>query len=157
MGLPLGGIGPLVVPPALILSALSFFVLGDPVWHFQGLWARAGAVAGSLLIFWGGCLWFRAVFLCRMVRCVRQGILMTSGAYAAVRNPLYTAFLLISTGGIFIGGCIPFLAVPLLYWGVLTLLLPVTEERWLREAFGRRYDDYCRSVPRCIPRFPRLF
>ena len=31
--------------------------------------------------------------------------------------------------------------------------LVVTEEKWLRDLYGKQYEDYCNRVNRCIPWF----
>ncbi|MGD1106777.1 MAG: isoprenylcysteine carboxylmethyltransferase family protein [Terracidiphilus sp.] len=77
--------------------------------------------------------------------------LTVTGPYAYTRNPLYLGSTLIAGG----------FAVALLSWPVALLLaagfaaiyVPViaSEERFLRATFPK-FDGYCRSVPRFIPR-----
>ncbi len=77
--------------------------------------------------------------------------LTVTGPYAYTRNPLYLGSTLIAAG----------FAVALLSWPVALLLaagfaaiyIPViaSEERFLRATFPE-FDEYCRSVPRFIPR-----
>lgn len=77
--------------------------------------------------------------------------LSVTGPYAYTRNPLYLGSTLIAAG----------FAVALLSWPLALLLavgfaaiyIPViaSEEQFLRTAFPG-FDDYCRSVPRFIPR-----
>jgi hypothetical protein len=74
-----------------------------------------------------------------------------TGPYAHTRNPLYLGSMLIAAG----------FAVALLSWPVALVLaagfpviyIPViaAEERFLRAAFPG-FEDYCRRVPRLIPR-----
>ena len=33
------------------------------------------------------------------------------------------------------------------------IVLVVTEEKWLRDLYGKQYEDYCNRVNRCIPWF----
>ncbi len=79
------------------------------------------------------------------------GRLLTEGIYAHTRNPRYLDIMIGLAGWSLI---INFHSI---YW--LTLgsiaglyLVALLEERELRERFGRAYDEYCRSVPRFIPR-----
>jgi len=79
------------------------------------------------------------------------------GPYRFVRNPIYLA------------GISLFWGVGLLYapWRVADLAGPAVllvffhlrvirwEEPALRNRFGERYDDYCRRVPRWLPRLAR--
>jgi protein-S-isoprenylcysteine O-methyltransferase Ste14 len=114
------------------------------------LWRRAprpAAVAWSLALVVPG-LWLRA-YAAGYVKKNRE--LTVTGPYAHVRNPLYLGSMLIAAG----------FAVALLSWPVALVLalgftviyVPViaSEERFLRAAF-LGFDDYCRRVPRLIPR-----
>lgn len=35
--------------------------------------------------------------------------------------------------------------------GIMTVVLKVTEEKWLHELYGQEYKEYCKCVNRCIP------
>jgi protein-S-isoprenylcysteine O-methyltransferase Ste14 len=80
-----------------------------------------------------------------------KGHLITEGIYARVRNPRYLEFfafllayvLFANHAGIWI---LYALAFPTIH-GVVLL-----EERELRDRFGDGYEDYCRRVPRYLPR-----
>ncbi|MGB7538695.1 MAG: isoprenylcysteine carboxylmethyltransferase family protein [Anaerolineales bacterium] len=79
------------------------------------------------------------------------GTLLTDGIYGRIRNPRYMEMLLMVLGySLFANYSGPFLAwlisLPVLFFVV------VLEERELRERFGTAYDEYCRRVPRFIPR-----
>jgi len=77
--------------------------------------------------------------------------LTTTGPYAHVRNPLYLGSILIAAG----------FAVALESWAVgaalavmfVAIYVPViaSEERFLRATFPA-FEDYCRRVPRLLPR-----
>jgi protein-S-isoprenylcysteine O-methyltransferase Ste14 len=114
------------------------------------LWRRApqpAAVAWSLALVLPG-LWLRG-YAAGYVKKNRE--LTVTGPYAHVRNPLYLGSMLIAAG----------FAVALLSWPVALVLgvgftviyVPViaSEERFLRATFSG-FDDYCRQVPRLIPR-----
>ena len=45
------------------------------------------------------------------------------------------------------------IAVGIICWSYMSLLLVVTEEKWLRDLYGKQYEDYCNRVNRCIPWF----
>jgi protein-S-isoprenylcysteine O-methyltransferase Ste14 len=79
------------------------------------------------------------------------GKLLTEGVYAKIRHPRYIEVLLWTLGyalfANYLAVYIAFLvAIPGLY------LVVVLEERELRERFGAEYDEYCRRVPRFVPR-----
>jgi protein-S-isoprenylcysteine O-methyltransferase Ste14 len=105
------------------------------------------AVAWSLALVVPG-LWLRA-YASGYVKKNRE--LTMTGPYAHTRNPLYLGSMLIAAG----------FAVALLSWpvalalivGFAVIYVPViaSEERFLRSSFPG-FDDYCRRVPRLIPR-----
>jgi protein-S-isoprenylcysteine O-methyltransferase Ste14 len=70
-----------------------------------------------------------------------------------VRNPVYIGYV---TGLLGLGLC--FRSVSMLLFALVAFLLIHTfvvlvEEPGLRKRFGHEYEDYCRAVPRWIPRF----
>ena len=82
------------------------------------------------------------------------GKLLTEGIYGQVRNPRYIEALLwvmaYSLFANYLGAYfIVVLCLPLIYFVVRL------EERELRERFGTAYEEYCRRVPRFVPK-PRL-
>jgi hypothetical protein len=105
-------------------------------------------VAWSLVLVVPG-LWLRA-YASGYVK--KNQELTTTGPYAYTRNPLYLGSMLIAAG----------FALALLSWpvalvlaiGFLVIYVPViaSEERFLRATFPG-FDDYCRRVPRILPRF----
>jgi len=118
--------------------------------YLSSLWKHAprpAAVAWSLALVLPG-LWLRA-YASGYVKKNRE--LTVTGPYAHTRNPLYLGSMLIAAG----------FAVALLSWPVALVLaigfaviyIPViaSEERFLRAAFPG-FDEYCRRVPRIIPR-----
>jgi protein-S-isoprenylcysteine O-methyltransferase Ste14 len=81
--------------------------------------------------------------------------LNTEGPYARTRNPLYLGNLLITLGVCACAHSAVLLAsVALLFAGQYAAIV-AAEERFLRERFGARFEEYCASVPRLWPRFRR--
>lgn len=128
------------VPLGFLAAALYVFEL----------WRHAPAphaIAWSLLLVIPG-LWLRG-YASGYVK--KNQELTTTGPYAYTRNPLYLGSILIAAG----------FAVALLSWAVAIVLavgfaiiyIPViaSEERFLRSAFPG-FDEYCRRVPRLLPR-----
>jgi len=79
------------------------------------------------------------------------GKLLTEGIYSRVRNPRYIeALLWVLAYALFANYLGAYIAVVL----CLPLISFVVrlEERELRERFGAAYDDYCRRVPRFLPK-----
>jgi protein-S-isoprenylcysteine O-methyltransferase Ste14 len=79
--------------------------------------------------------------------------LVEEGPYRIVRNPMYwsVAFVLLGEALVFHSLALAELAVAL-YAGA-NLFVLFYEEPVLRRKFGAEYEDYCRRVPRWLPRF----
>lgn len=128
------------VPLGFIAAGLYLFEL----WQRA---PRAAAVAWSLALVLPG-LWLRA-YASGFVKKNRE--LTMTGPYAHTRNPLYLGSMMIAAG----------FAVALLSWpvglvlavGFAVIYVPViaSEERFLLATFPD-FDDYCKRVPRMIPR-----
>jgi protein-S-isoprenylcysteine O-methyltransferase Ste14 len=108
---------------------------------------QPAAMAWSLALVIPG-LWLRG-YAAGYVKKNRE--LTVTGPYAHTRNPLYLGSILIAGG----------FALALLSWPIALVLgfgfaiiyIPViaSEERFLRATFPE-FDEYCRRVPRLIPR-----
>ncbi|MCX7798359.1 MAG: isoprenylcysteine carboxylmethyltransferase family protein [Melioribacter sp.] len=83
--------------------------------------------------------------------------LVISGPFAHVRNPLYFGNILIYTGiGVMSMALYPYLliiAIIFFIWQYQTIIKE--EEAFLRNKFGKYYEDYFNSVPRWIPTFTK--
>ena len=81
--------------------------------------------------------------------------LVTSGPYAWVRNPIYTAMtgMLIATGLAVSTLSVLIAAVLLSLVGILIRVR--LEERLLRARFGELYEEYAHRVPALLPRLPQ--
>ena len=77
--------------------------------------------------------------------------LTITGPYAYMRNPLYLGSALIAAG--FAVALFDWPVALLIAFGFAAIYIPVilSEERFLRGAFPG-FDDYCRRVPRFLPR-----
>ena len=98
-------------------------------------------------------MWLRAVIFSKIDLYIKNNQLMTTGIYGNVRNPIYSAFMFICTGAIVLYSNVLLLPLPLIYWGLMTVMMKRTEEKWLYDAFGEEYVQYCKDVNRCIPWF----
>jgi protein-S-isoprenylcysteine O-methyltransferase Ste14 len=124
--------------------------------------ARGGAAAvfGAVLI---GC--GLAVFVWCHLDFIRKGrgtpnpldppkVLVARGPYRWVRNPMYVCATLILLGEALILRSPTFLLYALLVLVSFHLFVTFYEEPALRRRFGAPYEDYCRTVPRWLPRRP---
>ncbi|MDY2726304.1 MULTISPECIES: methyltransferase family protein [Anaerostipes] len=87
---------------------------------------------------------------------ISENILIQDGVYGWVRNPVYSAAFFISMGAVCMTNRLLLLVVVgMICWSYMSLLLVVTEEKWLRELYGKQYEAYFHSVNRCIPWFSK--
>ena len=80
-----------------------------------------------------------------------KGRLITDGIYGRVRNPRYLEFVLLSFVYVAFANYSGAWVLYALTFPALHLVV-LLEERELRERFGAEYEDYCRRVPRYLPR-----
>jgi protein-S-isoprenylcysteine O-methyltransferase Ste14 len=80
--------------------------------------------------------------------------LVVVGFYRYVRNPMYLGSMFGWIGLWIVFGQVNLLAVAIAFGVVLGVVLFVVlyEEPTLRRKFGAEYEEYCRNVPRWIPR-----
>lgn len=155
--LPIFGIGPVYVVSILLptMSALFFrnlsvFASGKVVTLRTPL-SMMGVLFMVMAIF----IWIQAVIVLKLDEHIKKNHLVTSGVYAWVRNPIYSAFMILCIGILLVIGNAWFFILPFSYWFLLTVLLKHTEEKWLQEIYGNEYIAYCRKVNRCWPWMPK--
>ena len=149
--LPIYRVGPIYVISCLILTIIALILNCYkiiPVLKFLDLFM---IILGILFIIIGAILWLSAVLLTQIDRKIKEGKLITTGIYSIVRNPIYSAFLFIFIGIIFLVNNIYLLVLPITFWIYLTILLKLTEEKWLEDKFTDEYNRYSKNVNRVIP------
>ena len=155
--LPFFGIGPFYVGVIALLTAAGM-ILSSHGYLDSGLisWAkRPMLVVGIVMIVLGAVIYGSALFMSRIDDGIRHNRLVTDGIYAWVRNPLYVGCMFICIGISMMAGNVWLLVLPLVFWWLMALMMKRTEEKWLRDLYGREYDDYCRRVNRTWPWFPK--
>ena len=151
------GIGPVYVISCLIITILSIYISekgflnSGKVYELKGFMLLIGAVCITL----GIVLWIKAVISQKMVKPIKNNKLLTTGVYSIVRNPVYSAFYFVLTGLLLIEANLWLLMLPILFWIYMTVLLKLTEEKWLLDTFGEEYIKYCSRVNRVFPWFPK--
>ena len=151
--LPMMGVGPVYVAVIIAVTIVAVIVGKNAVFE-KGVIASIKIplfVIGILLIVLGVYLWAGALFQSKIDSHIAENRLAITGVYALVRNPIYSAFLFFCTGALLIAGNIFFLPLFFFYWIFMTVLMKCTEEKWLKNLYGREYEDYCSRVNRCIP------
>lgn len=154
--LPIMGVGPAYVISIILLSILAMIV-DTTLFHLphptSALLEIFLFIVGLLLILFGLLIYFLAI-KAKITRSIKENTLVTHGVYSVVRNPIYSAWLFICTGTLFLyGNFILALTLFLIFWLSLTILMKHTEEIWLTKLYGEAYLEYCKKVNRCLPWF----
>ena len=151
--LPILGVGPLYVITIILMTIISIILSATrfiPVITFANFqWIFI--LIGILCFIIGITLWLKAVIIDRLDAYIIKNELVTTGIYAYVRNPVYSAFMFVCTGVLLIYGNLVLLVLPIIYWGFMTVLMKLTEEKWLENLYGKEYVQYRQHVNRCIP------
>ena len=151
--LPILGVGPLYVITIVLITIISIIFSATrfiPVITFTNMrWIFI--LIGILCFAIGITLWLRAVIIDKLDTHIIKNELVTTGVYAYVRNPVYSAFMFVCTGVLLIYGNLVLLLLPIIYWGFMTVLMTSTEEKWLEDLYGQEYIQYLQRVNRCIP------
>ncbi len=137
-----------VLVPWLLLPPL-------PDYHLGGFrWVGVLAVGvGAPALLW--CGWeFVSTGLGTPAPIDPPRVLVVKGLYRFVRNPMYVAIFLILAGEALYFGSLRLAAYALIAALAFHLFVVLYEEPTLKKKFGPSYLDYCRSVPRWIPRLP---
>lgn len=79
--------------------------------------------------------------------------LVASGFYRYVRNPMYVGVLAVIMGHFLWFGYWYLLIYAMLVFAAFHIFVTYYEEPTLKRNFGMAYDNYCRRVPRWIPKF----
>jgi protein-S-isoprenylcysteine O-methyltransferase Ste14 len=85
-------------------------------------------------------------------RRIHADSLVTAGLFAHSRNPLYLGNLLGLCGFLLIHDSALAYLVGVPFFALAYLAMVVAEEDFLGRRFGQAYADYCRAVPRFLPR-----
>jgi protein-S-isoprenylcysteine O-methyltransferase Ste14 len=104
---------------------------------------------GYVLLLLGLILWGAAVI--QLLTGFSKGKLVTTGAYGAVRNPIYSSvtFFILPAVALLTFTWVYFVPSVFLYAGVMIFI--GEEEKQLTRAFGKEYEDYLARVDRLVP------
>jgi len=77
------------------------------------------------------------------------------GPYRLIRNPMYLGYVVVLLGLGLRLSSVSMVLFALVAFLSVHIFVVFAEEPGLRKRFGHEYEDYCRAVPRWIPRFTR--
>jgi diguanylate cyclase (GGDEF)-like protein len=157
----LSGVGILSICIMTVLTAAAILCgIFIPVLSFGRDWAGrlSSIIIGSAFVVGGIVIlvifYMSSKIYANILASAEKESLVTDGLYAWVRNPIYSASLLINTGALLIYGNYLFAVLPLIYWIFLSVVVRETEEKYMKLKFGAEYDRYCEHVNRLIPWLP---
>ena len=155
--LPIFGVGPVYVISCLILTIVGLILKNHKLLSAGDIPSIKipMMIVGIIFIVIGVLLWIYSVVIQKISVEIKNGSLLTTGVYSLVRNPIYSAFSFVFTGILIMENNVFLLILPIFFWIYLTVLLKLTEEKWLLEKFGEEYVSYCICVNRIIPWFPK--
>lgn len=155
--LPFFGVGPIIVAfqIAVTLVGIVLSCMGYLDFSKVDLLNIPFKIIGIALIIFGVYLYLSANIKSKLFDNITENKLVTTGVYGMVRNPIYSGFLLLCTGAVCIANNLVLFIVPVLGWAFMTIVLKLTEEKWLRNLYGDEYVQYCKRVNRCIPWFSK--
>jgi protein-S-isoprenylcysteine O-methyltransferase Ste14 len=117
-------------------------------------WLPPAVVAiGAILLALGLILWLTGVIT--VMRAYNRDDLVTSGAFALVRHPVYAAWITLGFPGLalFVRSW-PMLLTPVIGYMIFRRLIH-REEEYMARRFGQAYVEYCGRVNQVIP-IPRF-
>ncbi len=155
--LPVLGVGPAYVITITVLTVLCVTLSKLGILPYLRIRATVGVMhtVGTAFLIVGIWLWVSAAIKEKLREKIIANQLVTTGVYALVRNPIYSAFAFVMSGAVLLSSNLYLLPLPLVFWILLTVMMQATEEKWLLEQFGDEYRDYCKRVNRCIPWFSK--
>ncbi len=148
------GIGPVIAVPSLAFTVAA--LLAGSRWPdlFIVAWLPqiVRAIGGVLMIAGLG-LWLAATPA--VMRAYNRDRLVTSGAYALVRHPMYSGWItLVFPGFALVMRSWLMLLTPLIAYGIFKRLVR-REDEYLERRYGQAYLDYRERVNEALP-LPRL-
>ena len=140
------GVAPLIAVPSFLYlgAAIALHYALFPLFAFTATPGLALRLVGAALAAFGLVVLLSSGL--RVLKAFREQRLLTDGFFAVFPNPMYAVFVLL---------LVPGLALILDSWLVLTASVVVyalfralvpAEDRWLKEKFGARYEEYRRKV-----------
>jgi protein-S-isoprenylcysteine O-methyltransferase Ste14 len=148
----------IIVPCVLfIVYVLLANTFNWPIWDVLVYRFWASDIPGWIgLVFGVAALIFFVYTLVSFGRSFRVGIdenkpadLVTSGAFAISRNPIYVCFLVFFTG-LFLVHCNVVISVALVAFVFVIHRQIVREEKFLQSYYGEVFLDYCKRVRRYL-------
>jgi len=135
------------IPRRILLSSENFYLFDIGMYRYFGLVPIVLGVV--VLIYCSGSFVFVGKSMPIPFTPTKE--LIVTGLYRFVRNPFYIAGVLVLAGEAILFQSLGIFLYCLVMFGVFNVHV-LMEETLLAEKFCARYEQYCKSVPRWIPR-----
>ena len=155
--LPLFGVGPYIIygMAAVTMAGTILCAYVLKIGILNAPWILTFRIIGGILIALGLIIWYIGALCSGMDESIAENRLKTDGIYAWVRNPMYSGWWMLLSGiGLMWHNAAQLMTIPT-NWGIMTVALKNTEEKWLLNLYGQEYRDYCKRVNRCLPMIPK--
>ena len=151
--LPIFGIGPSLIGGVGAFTALGIILTGYifKVGILSGSIVWAFRIPGVVCMTLGFGIWYLGAWRSGIEEDIAENKLKTDGIYAWVRNPMYSGWWIALTGISLMWHNAWMIPVVFVDWGIMTIVLMHTEEKWLADLYGAEYEEYKKHVNRCIP------
>jgi protein-S-isoprenylcysteine O-methyltransferase Ste14 len=155
--LPLFGVRPYIVygMAAVTIAGIILCAYILKIGNLDGPWILTFRIIGGILIALGLIIWYIGALCSGMDESIAENRLKTDGIYAWVRNPMYSGWWMVLSGVSLMWHNAALLVTIPINWGIMTVTLKNTEEKWLLNLYGQEYRDYCKQVNRCLPMIPK--
>jgi protein-S-isoprenylcysteine O-methyltransferase Ste14 len=148
----------IVLVPGTLLVVIPCFLVRRHAHLFPGGWRWTGLAAlaaGACIAL--SCMWdFATLGQGTPAPIDPPRTLVTRGFYRWMRNPMYIGVLLVLVGEAILFASLELIELACLAALCIHLFVILYEEPALKRKFGSAYDNYRQSVPRWIPRPPRV-
>ena len=136
-----------LIPYKIITSKVEVYTFKIGAFRFIG---TVPILVGIVTIFW--CAWSLTFSgKASLWPGFPPGKLVVRGLYRYVRNPIYVGGICILVGEALLFESTNLFLYALAMFGFFNLLIGF-DEYSLKQSFGESYEQYCKSVPRWIPR-----
>ncbi len=136
------GVGPIYVMLTFIFTVIAVYI-GKLQYFSIGIiqiMKISLIILGVVLIVLGIILWVQAVIISKIDKNITENKLVTTGAYAWVRNPIYSAFTIVFTGILCLQNNLILLVFPLIYWFVFEYNCKKRREYIRKNIWTRIFD-----------------
>jgi protein-S-isoprenylcysteine O-methyltransferase Ste14 len=140
------GAGPMIMAPAAIVFIIGAIVsyVFRPAFDMSFIPREITLVIGAVLVIVGVPIWLSAIVY--FLLAYRKGELATGGPYALMLNPIYSSWTALILPGIaFLLNWWLLLAVPIVMYVSFRYFIK-SEDDYLRQKFGRQYEEYRKKV-----------